>query len=519
MGSEMCIRDRGLGAKPYGRGNRAPTVAILFLTAGLLPILPWTVHNALTYHRFIPLDTGAAYSLWAFYDGRPAGDIEEINRALEAIPNPADRQAYAIAQWQERLREDPWGMLRKVPRAFPYLLRIKPIEDRFLPLPYREPEFLYFVLALLLDDGLYALIAVASLLALLFLPGDRGKALVLLWLLYNIAVMMVLHAEARYRQLLFPALIPLAGAALVQGRHLFTQAKKGLPFRIAAAALLLAGWGYCFIAFSPWNWAATNLQRGFHQFAGQVQWALGRPDAALSSFQQAIAVDRRNPEPYYDLGLALERLGRRDEAAEVYQWCWDTRANYLPCSTALGNLLRQAGRAEEARAAFRGRYVYERDVVAWAWDNLELPPRDSLDIADGLDYGYVAGVHDTEVGGGVTYRWTGAQARFRLLPTRAGEATLQLRLAGPRLGSAPVVPVEVWVDGRLLARWEVGPFWQTYETPLLALGQGRPLEVALRSATFVPQEVDAALADTRALGVQVDWIGLAGSVPAPPAGP
>lgn len=492
-----------------GRIGRALLLPLLLAAVGLATIAPWTIRNAIVYHRFIPLDTGAAYSLWAYYDGGPAEDIEEINRALEAVPNPADRQAYALAQWQERLREDPGGMLRKVPRAFPYLLRLKPIEDRFLPLPYREPEFLYFVLALLLDDGLYALIAVASLLALLFLPTDRGKTLALLWLFYNVAVMMVLHAEARYRQLLFPALIPLAAAALVQGRCLFAGRRRELAWRSAAAALLLAGWGYCFVAFSPWEWTATNLCRGFLQFAGQVHRTLGRSEEALESFRRAIEADPRNPDPYYDLGRALEGLGRSEEAAEVYRWCWDRRSNYLPCSASLGNLLRHAGRYEEARAAFRGRWVDEGAVLAWSWDHLDVAPLDYLDVGNGLDFGYLAGLHAGEEGGGVTYRWTTGEARLRLVPTRAADVRLRLRLAGPRLGPAAApVSVDVWVDGRLLAHWEVGPFWEVDETPTFPVRQGRPVEIVLRSGTFVPQRVEPTSSDTRTLGVQLDWAGL-----------
>ncbi len=500
------------GAPPCLPPWKALLLPLLLGVTALAAIAPWTVRNAVVYRRFIPLDTGGAYSLWAFYE--PHQDLDEINRTLEAIPNPADRQAYAVSQWRQRLREEPALLLRHLAETFPYLLRIKPIEDRFLPLPYREPEPLYFLLALLLDDGLYALIAVASLAALVLAPAGRGKTLALLWILYNIGVMAVLHAEARYRQLLFPALIPLAALALVQGRTwacaAWAQGSRllGRALRLALLALLLAGWTYCFVAYSPWDWAALNVHRGFYQALGRANWLLGRGEAAVAAYSRALEVDGGTPDPYYDLGWALERLGRPEEAERAYRWCWGIRSNYLPCSTALGNILRQQGREEEARTAFRGRYVEESAVVAWAWENLAVPPAAQLDLGNGLDYGYVAGVHAAEEGGGVSFRWTTAQARLRLFPAQAGTARLQLRLAAPRLGEAPPAAVEVWLGGRRIGRWTAGPQWGTYETDPFTVPAGRPMEFGLRSTVFVPRLVEPASADTRALGVQVDWIAI-----------
>ncbi len=494
------------GEPPHARaGRHALPPAALFALATLLTIAPWTIRNARVYGRFIPLDTGASYSLWAFYE--PRETIEEINRQLEAIPNPADRQQFAIRKWWERVREDPGIVLRRIPWTFRLLFRIKPIEDRFLTLPYRKPSLAYFVLALLFDDGLYILIAIASLWALVFTRADRRKSLLLLWLLYNIAVMLVLHAEARYRQLLFPALIPYAGLALAEGRRLLA----GPPARRVAQgtflALVLFGWGYCLVRYSPWDWVALNLRRGFHQTVGQLDWVLGRREAALEAYTRALRADRRDPEACYDLGWALEQMGRLEEAAKAYRWGWARQANYLPCSTALGHVLRQLGRLEEAREAFRGRYVAEGEVVAWAWDHLlSLEPLQRLDVGNGLDYGYVNGVHDSETAGGITFRWTQGEGRFRLPTAAPATVRIRARLAAPRLGRETAVPVEAWVGKSLLARWEVAPTWGLYETSPLQLSAGGTIELRIRSTTFIPQEVDPSQPDTRALGVQVDWL-------------
>lgn len=488
---------RGSASHPFRLG-------LFFVLIALGTIAPWTVRNAIAYDRFIPLDTGASFSVWAFYE--PREELEEIHRQLEAIPNPADRQAYALQKGWGRLREDPAIFLRKLQRAFPLLFRIKPIEDRFLKIPYREPSLAYFSLALLLDDGLYVLITGVSLAFLIFAPTNRGKTLALLWLSYNIAVMIVLHPEARYRQLLFPVMIPPAGWGVVRGKRFLARAQRGLVAKVALFSLILLGWGYCLVSYSPWDWVWVNLQRGYHQTVGQVAWTLGQSEAALRAFERAVDVDERNPETYYDLGRALERLGRLQEAARVYRWGWDVQATYLPCSAALGNVQRRLGLLDQARDSFLGRFVAEGDVVMWSWTHLDVVPAERLDLGAGLDYGYVAGVHAPEVVGGVSYRWTGRQARFRLWPATTGEVQLRFRLAAPRLGESPPVSVDVRLDGRHLTRWTVEPLWGLYETPVFSTEAGTELDIVLQSEVFVPHESVPSSPDVRELGVQVDWV-------------
>ena len=69
----------------YGRGmNTISRRRFLKITglglgaAGLATIVPWTIRNAVVYQRFIPLDTGGAYSLWAFYE--PHEEFDEIKQ-------------------------------------------------------------------------------------------------------------------------------------------------------------------------------------------------------------------------------------------------------------------------------------------------------------------------------------------------------------------------------------------------------------------------------------------------------
>ncbi len=37
---------------------------IVFCLGMALPILPWTVRNALVFHRFIPVSVGSGFNLW-----------------------------------------------------------------------------------------------------------------------------------------------------------------------------------------------------------------------------------------------------------------------------------------------------------------------------------------------------------------------------------------------------------------------------------------------------------------------
>jgi len=470
--------------------RRGGPALALFGLAAALTVAPWTLRNWLAYGRFIPVETGLAYNVWAFNE--PREDLGAISRALADIRNPGERSDYAMAKGLARLREDPAILLRKLWPNWVYLWRVKPIQDRFLQeFYYADVPLPLFAAALVLDDALYLLIALAALAGLLGRGAPRAvRWLCLAWLAYLLATVLLTHGEARYRHFLFPVLIPFAAAALarppaeVPGRPL----ARALP--LALGGLLL----YTVLASYPWEWAGRNLGRGWYVALGDLAWTLGRPGDAQAAYLRAIQIDS-TADGWLRVGAAALARGDSDRALRAYHNAAGKIPLYIVASTRLGDLLRTRGDLAGARRAFAGSYASLQEVTDWAWRGLRPPPRAELDVGDGLDFGYVGGVRPAEPLQGAAARWTDGRGLLRLeLPGGAEAGSLELRLAAPHPDPGPVAAT-VCAAGRCLPLL-VGRTWRVYALPLPPGARG-PLLVEIRSPTF-----DAP--DGRSLGLQID---------------
>jgi 4-amino-4-deoxy-L-arabinose transferase-like glycosyltransferase len=237
---------------------RAALPGLLMTLCAALLIAPWTLRNCRAYGECILIESGFSYNLWAFYE--PRESLDEINAALEAIPNPAERADEASRRGLERLREDPSILLRKLPAEWERLWVIKPIPDRFrLASAYSDPPPALFLSALLLDDLLYLLVlcAAASGMALLLSRRDALAVLMLLWIGVFVGATLLTHAEGRYRHFLFMVLIPLAGVAV----DALLRRQWPRPAWAAAAGAALGLALLPLFAYYPWAWAAGGLPR------------------------------------------------------------------------------------------------------------------------------------------------------------------------------------------------------------------------------------------------------------------
>jgi len=76
-------------------------LVIVFCLGMALPILPWTIRNALVFHRFIPVSVGSGFNLWVGgylpwngdYNWKDLSDSEELVKGLPQIE--ADRKFFA----------------------------------------------------------------------------------------------------------------------------------------------------------------------------------------------------------------------------------------------------------------------------------------------------------------------------------------------------------------------------------------------------------------------------------------
>lgn len=471
--------------------------ALLFVLCSLLVIAPWTIRNYRAYGAFIPVETGLSFNVWAFNE--PRESIDTIYRTLEQIPNPADRSDYAIARGLARLREDPAIVLRKLWPNWNDLLRVKPIQDRFLqPSYYEDVSFNVFALALVLDDALYSVLAVLGLCGLLLAPLDRRKLLLGGWLLYIIAVILLTHGEPRYRHFIFPVLLPYAAWLLMALGQPHGYRRYALPLGASLLLVVALLWRPLVVLY-PAEWASRNLRRSWA--IQRAEWAAD-PAAALALRQQAIEIDPGSPDAWLGLGVLHQRLGRAEEARLAFESAFAREPSYVATNIRLGDALRREGRADEAAQAFEGYYTDELSMLDWAWTHLDTPPPATLEVGDGLDFGFVQGVYAAEVQssplGPRQVRWTQRHAELKLAGSPTG-ALVRLLLAAPWPDEARV-PVTICVNGAcqrltLDARWR---------TVVLAASPASEYRVQILAPSFQPRQVDPQSSDTRQLGVLID---------------
>lgn len=330
----------------------------------------------------------------------------------------------------------------------------------------------------------------------------QPKALCLLWIGYAIATMLLTHGEARYRQFLFPIVIPYAAWAIVQVGSGFGSKMSQLRWRRPAAFYLLPSalslvFLWTVLTTYPWDWAAENTARGWHTLAGDLRWVAGDRAGALASYEQAIEA-HNVPDAWITLAEARRALGDTPGALQAYRRAWRRERLYFPASTRLGDLLRQTGDEAGARTAFAGQFADPRRVAEWAWRHLRPAPRAALDVGNGLDVGYIDGFEPAEEIAGASARWTNGRAELRLHAPPEGAGALRLRLAAPRLDDQPI-QAEVCV-GATCHTIEVGPTWRIYLLPL-DVPPSHPLNIQLRSSTFIAP-------DGRALGCLIDYVAI-----------
>ncbi len=483
------------------RTRLALLLAVSFVLATLLTIAPWTWRNYQAYGAFIAVETGLSYNLWWFNE--PHEDEDTIFNTLASIPNPAERADYATAKGLARLREDPAILLRKLWPNFNALWMIKPIEDRFLlPTYYQDVPFGMFTTALILDDALYVVIALLGVCGLVLAPMDRSKILLGGWLVYVLLVVLLTHGEGRYRHFLFPVLLPYAAWLVSTLRVRAGRQRLGSRRLYAIAAAVLALMWTPLVLRYPTRWAGENLRRGWAMFRAEWAEQAGNTDSALAFYSQAREADPRSADVWLAIGRLELRRGNVAQALSAFDSAFLIRPSYIPVNVSRGDALRRLGNADEARRAFKGYYTDELEMLEWAWQYLETPHPTTVHVGDGLDFGYVHGMHAAEQQLGRRARWTRGRAEVKLQGSAAGGRVL-LTLAAPRPDGQPVAAKLCVVN--TCRQVNVGASWRTFE---MIVPGADAYRLVISAPTFQPQAHDPRSADSRELGVLVEEVTL-----------
>ncbi len=104
------------------------------------------------------------------------------------------------------------------------------------------------------------------------------------------------------------------------------------------------------LALAPWNDSLRARIALHYQAIGASQRSAW---GQVGMLEHAVAVYDKSPTVYVDYGVALERLGREDQAREAVRRATELDPSLIAARRALGGLLLEAGRTQEAQVQLR----------------------------------------------------------------------------------------------------------------------------------------------------------------------
>ena len=335
----------------------------LFLLLMVIPIIPVTVSNYKKSGDFVPVSTQGAMN---FYIGNSAESdrltalqpgIEWNKMAfapreeLGGDVKPSEFQWWFMKRALQDISTAPsvWiGKLAKKLYLVFYGEELTPNSDINL---YREYSWL--LRTLIFKCGPF--IIPFGLLFPLFVLGvssqkaDRGKWLLIGYIVsYSLSVALF-HVRARYRLAIVPAMIPFAASGiffLSNQIRMRDMKKVALCFFIVTFSAALVN--------VPWANVSFAKRFPTNYFLGLALAKKGSYELALEQFEKQLKKDPHYPELRHSYGLALIRLGKVGEGLEQITIARDLAPDYAPIRTDLGNLYKE--KAEKLKANIDPQY-------------------------------------------------------------------------------------------------------------------------------------------------------------------
>ena len=470
--------------------------AILFLALVAAVITPNATRNWVAYERFIPLDTTLGYIFWL--DHRDVSK-EEVLATLSAIPNPGDRQAYALGQGLTWVRANPGETVARTVAN----LRIiwgdgVYVADALGKRRGVADGWRYTVEALCLLTWL-TLIPLAIAGTRRLPRAERLIPVAIIAILGPTIGVGLSHPENRYMLPALPLFMALAAGLLVSREVAVASRSRNL----LAGGVVVLFLVNCWLIAAPEG--RQRLAIAGHWLLARGSERLGATDAAIGHYDAMLAWDGRLSEPGERKAALALAGGDADSALALALDAVDRDRDNFRARALAARILRERGQFDALPRLFGATIPSTPDALALAWDQVAAAPPASPLALDGADIGFVRGFYGSERGeGGRSFRWMAARAEVRLAPL-PDTSRLLLTLASPREPDDSPVVVSVLVNGRALGtatvRRELG--WNEIALPLPAdLAQSSPLTVELRASTVrLP-------GDRRALGVAVATVAL-----------
>lgn len=429
--------------KSSGR-SRGWVAAGVFLVCGIAVLVPWTVRNYIAYGRLVAVDTTSGYNLWLGSVG--VRDEPRLQADLQAIPNPADKQAFAYERAWENIRSDPSFFVEKGLKESIDLWRPLFQAEEHQVAGYslgRVPSWhLYSIFAL--DDLLYLAVLLLALVGLVFVRPHPARSLTLLWVLLWVAMSFVFFAVTRFRLPVVASLLPWAGAGVVQLPGIasrLSEAPRRRPLVILAGAVAIL-----LVLVPGMTFTLQSASLGIERWAQQGPYREAESLVRKGDVRAAVPLYRKAnldlADTRYALAAALLRTDdTRDALAQLRP---DEPADRFEPYIIRGEAARLSGDLDAARTFFNERVVKLAgdDALQWAWDHIHPPPVTTLEIGSGLDIGYIRGFYPPETSkDGLVFRWTTGQAEVRGI--RLSGDQIGITLSGWRPDGSPPAQVSI----------------------------------------------------------------------------
>jgi hypothetical protein len=479
-------------------------VGVLLLAA----ISPWTVYNYRAYGRLLFLDTANVTAFWHYNNF--SGENENVQ--IEALPNPADRQALILRQGFANIAAHPDRFAGNVLFSLGYMWHLE-LQSAVLPnawdLTMRDAD----VPDVLPTDAAFLLVSFAGLAGLVALgfrrPADeagRVRWLLVWWVACMVLLGLIVPYDARYRMPLAPALIIFAAGLLVSAnwRRVLDPRCWAVPLRahpwVAAGTALLCAWVIV-------GAAAPSIPG-----AVRALWLVGQGQPLA-----AVAALPANFWPYRAAADEARQQGRDDEARRLYSEALG-RGDDPRAVLGLADLVYRHPDWTLTAGERRRLGTDPNELRGLPWNTFRATPLARLTVGQPGDLAYLQGFQAGERVGEIPFRWSAGRADLRLpAPEGSAPATaLRLRLAAPPIGPPGAWPVTITVDGAgQQVILQVAPGWADYTVPLRPAVAG-DLRVRLDSPVRRPATLDPASSDSRLLGVGVQWVARDPALPPPP---
>jgi tetratricopeptide (TPR) repeat protein len=121
-----------------------------------------------------------------------------------------------------------------------------------------------------------------------------------------------------------------------------------------------------------------------YQVLGATRLKMGQVEQALIALQKAVDLAPGTMEPVFQLALAFDELGRKDEALPLFEWAFAEAPTHNPTVLRLAGIYRQNWRTEDARR------TYEKALANNRYEVPAILCLAELDIETGTPQGYEA---------------------------------------------------------------------------------------------------------------------------------